>query len=78
VQRLEALFLSTSRLALAFLHFSPDYRTDLIKGVKKEEAVKAFKKWWHKLLSINVTIFSDGLKQHWHKDRFIGYSYTIY
>jgi hypothetical protein len=44
VQRLKALLLSTSRLALAFLYFSPDYKTDLIKGVKKEEAAKAFKK----------------------------------
>jgi hypothetical protein len=38
------LFLSTSRLALAFSHFSPDYKTDLIKEVKKEKAAKAFKK----------------------------------
>jgi hypothetical protein len=44
VQRLKALLLSTSRLALAPLHFSPDYRTDLTKGVKKEEAAKVFKK----------------------------------
>jgi hypothetical protein len=38
------LLLNTSRPALAFLHFSSDYRTDLIKGVKKEEAARAFKK----------------------------------
>jgi hypothetical protein len=44
VQRLGALFLSTSRLALAFSHFSLDYKTNLIKGVKKEEAAKVFKK----------------------------------
>jgi hypothetical protein len=78
VQRLGALLLSTPRLTLALSHFSPDYRTDLTKGVKKEEAARAFKKWWHKLLSTNVTIFSDGSEQHWHRDRFIGYSYVIY
>jgi hypothetical protein len=44
VQRLRALLLSTSRLALALLHFSSDYKTDLIKGVKKKEAAKTFKK----------------------------------
>jgi hypothetical protein len=44
VQRLKALLLSTSRLALASLHFFLDYKTNLIKGVKKEEAAKAFKK----------------------------------
>jgi hypothetical protein len=44
VQRLKALFLSTSRLALASPHFSFNYKTDLIKGVKKKEAAKAFKK----------------------------------
>jgi hypothetical protein len=44
VQRLGALLLSTSRLALAFPHFSLNYKTNLIKGVKKEEAAKAFKK----------------------------------
>jgi hypothetical protein len=44
VQRLKALLLSTSRLALASSHFFFDYRTDLTKEVKKEEAVKAFKK----------------------------------
>jgi hypothetical protein len=38
------LLLSTSRLALAFLHFSSDYKTDLTKKVKKKEAAKAFKK----------------------------------
>ena len=78
MQRLGALLLSTSRPALAPPHFSPDYRTDLIKGVKKKEAAKAFKKWWHELLSPNITIFSDGLEQYWHGDRFVGYSYTIY
>jgi hypothetical protein len=44
VQCLKALFLSISRLALASLHFSFNYKTDLIKEVKKEEAAKAFKK----------------------------------
>jgi hypothetical protein len=44
VQRLKALLLSTLRLALAFLHFFSDYKTDLIKEVKKKEAAKAFKK----------------------------------
>jgi hypothetical protein len=44
VQRLKALLLSISRLALAFLYFSFDCRTDLIKRVKKKEAAKAFKK----------------------------------
>jgi hypothetical protein len=44
VQRLKALLLSISRLALAFLHFFFDYKTDLIKGVKKKKAAKAFKK----------------------------------
>jgi hypothetical protein len=44
VQRLGALLLSTPRLALALPHFSLDYKTDLTKGVKKEEAAKAFKK----------------------------------
>jgi hypothetical protein len=44
VQRLKTLLLSTSRLALAFLHFSPNYKTDLIKKAKKKEAAKAFKK----------------------------------
>jgi hypothetical protein len=44
VQRLRALLLSTPRLALAFLHFSSDYKTNLTKRVKKEEAAKAFKK----------------------------------
>jgi hypothetical protein len=72
------LLLSTPRPALASPHFSSDYRTDLTKGVKKKEAAKAFKKWWHKLLSTNVTIFSDGSKQHWHRDRFVGYGYAIY
>jgi hypothetical protein len=38
------LFLSISRLALTSLHFSSDYKTDLTKEVKKEEAAKAFKK----------------------------------
>jgi hypothetical protein len=44
VQRLGALLLSTLRLVLAFLHFFLNYKTDLTKGVKKEEAAKAFKK----------------------------------
>jgi hypothetical protein len=44
VQRLRALLLSTSRLTLAFSYFSFDYKTDLPKGVKKKEIVKAFKK----------------------------------
>jgi hypothetical protein len=44
VQRLRALLLSTSRPALTFPHFSPNYKTDLIKKVKKKEAAKAFKK----------------------------------
>jgi hypothetical protein len=44
VQRLKALFLSTSRLALALPHFSLDCKTDLTKEVKKKEAAKAFKK----------------------------------
>jgi hypothetical protein len=44
VQRLGALLLSTSRLALAFSHFSFNYKTDLTKEVKKEKAAKAFKK----------------------------------
>jgi hypothetical protein len=78
VQRLGALLLSTSRLALAFSHFSSDCRTDSTKEVKKEEAARAFKKWWHELLSTDVTIFSDGSEQHWHRDRFVGYSYAIY
>jgi hypothetical protein len=38
------LFLSTSRLALAFLHFFFNYKTDLTKEVKKKKAAKAFKK----------------------------------
>jgi hypothetical protein len=38
------LLLSTPRPALALSHFSPDYKINLIKGVKKEEAAKAFKK----------------------------------
>jgi hypothetical protein len=37
------LLLSTSRLALASLHFSLNYKTDLTKEVKKKEAAKAFK-----------------------------------
>jgi hypothetical protein len=44
VQRLRALLLSTSHPALAFLYFFSDYKTDLIKKVKKKEAAKAFKK----------------------------------
>jgi hypothetical protein len=44
VQRLRALLLSTSRLTLAFSHFFPNYKTDLIKKFKKEGAAKAFKK----------------------------------
>jgi hypothetical protein len=44
VQRLRALLLSTSRLALALLHFFFNYKTNLTKEVKKEEAAKAFKK----------------------------------
>jgi hypothetical protein len=32
------------RLALVFLYFSFNYRTDLTKKVKKKEAAKAFKK----------------------------------
>jgi hypothetical protein len=44
VQRLKALFLSISRLVLAFLYFSLNYRTNFTKEVKKEEAAKAFKK----------------------------------
>jgi hypothetical protein len=44
VQRLRALLLSISRLALAFSYFSFNCRTDLIKGVKKKKAAKAFKK----------------------------------
>jgi hypothetical protein len=44
VQHLKALLLSTPRPALASLHFSPNYRTNLTKEVKKEEAAKAFKK----------------------------------
>jgi hypothetical protein len=44
VQRLKALLLSTLRLTLAFLHFSPNYKTDLTKEVKKKKAAKAFKK----------------------------------
>jgi hypothetical protein len=43
VQRLRALLLSTSRPALALLHFSSDYKTDLTKEVKKKKAAKAFK-----------------------------------
>jgi hypothetical protein len=79
VQRLGALLPSIPRPALAPpQHFSPNYRTDPTKGVKKEEAAKAFKKWWHELLSTDVTIFLDGLKQHWHGDRFVGYGYVIY
>jgi hypothetical protein len=78
VQRLRALLLSTSRPALASSHFSLDCRTDLTKRVKKEEAARAFKKWWHELLSTDITIFSDGSEQYWHKDRFVGYSYAIY
>jgi hypothetical protein len=38
------LLLSTLCLALAPLHFFPNYKTDLIKKVKKKEAAKAFKK----------------------------------
>jgi hypothetical protein len=44
VQRLRALLLNISRLALAPSHFSLNYKTDLIKGVKKKEAAKVFKK----------------------------------
>jgi hypothetical protein len=44
VQHLKALFLSTSRLALASSHFSPNYKTNLTKRVKKKKAAKAFKK----------------------------------
>jgi hypothetical protein len=44
VQRLGALLLSTSRLALVLSHFSSDYKTNLIKKVKKKKAAKAFKK----------------------------------
>jgi hypothetical protein len=44
VQRLRALLLSTLRLALAFSHFSFNYKTNLIKRVKKKEVAKAFKK----------------------------------
>jgi hypothetical protein len=44
VQCLGALLLSTSRLALVFSHFFPNYKTDLTKEVKKEETAKAFKK----------------------------------
>jgi hypothetical protein len=44
VQHLRALLLSTSRLTLALSHFSFDYKTNLIKEVKKKEAAKAFKK----------------------------------
>jgi hypothetical protein len=38
------LFSNTPHLALAPSHFFSDYKTDLIKGVKKEKAAKAFKK----------------------------------
>jgi hypothetical protein len=38
------LLLSNSRLALAPPHFSLNYKTDLTKEVKKEEAARAFKK----------------------------------
>jgi hypothetical protein len=78
VQRLGALLLSTSCPALALSHFSSDYKTDLTKEVKKKKTAKAFKKWWHKLLSTNITIFLNESEQHWHKDRFVGYSYVIY
>jgi hypothetical protein len=44
VQHLKALLLSISRLALTFSHFFFNYKTNLIKEVKKEEAAKAFKK----------------------------------
>jgi hypothetical protein len=44
VQRLKALFLSTLCLTLVFSHFSLNYKTNLTKEVKKEEAAKAFKK----------------------------------
>jgi hypothetical protein len=44
VQRLRALLLSTSRLALAPSHFSFDYKTNLTKKVKKKEVARAFKK----------------------------------
>jgi hypothetical protein len=44
VQCLRALLLSILRLALVLLHFSPNYKTDLTKEVKKKEAAKAFKK----------------------------------
>jgi hypothetical protein len=44
VQRLRALLLSTSRLTLAFSHFSFNYKTNLTKEVKKEKAAKVFKK----------------------------------
>jgi hypothetical protein len=44
VQCLKALLLSTLRLTLAFLYFSLNYKTDLIKKVKKKKAAKAFKK----------------------------------
>jgi hypothetical protein len=44
VQRLKALLLSILCLALALLHFSLNYKTDLTKKVKKKEAAKAFKK----------------------------------
>jgi hypothetical protein len=72
------LLLSISRPALAFSHFSSDCKTDPTKRVKKEEAARAFKKWWHELLSTDVTIFSNGSEQHWHGDRFVGYGYAIY
>jgi hypothetical protein len=38
------LLLSIPRPALAFLHFSSDYKTDFTKEVKKKEAARAFKK----------------------------------
>jgi hypothetical protein len=44
VQRLRALLLSTLYLVLAFSHFSSNYKTNLIKKVKKKKAAKAFKK----------------------------------
>jgi hypothetical protein len=44
VQRLRALLLSTSRLALASLHFFLTIGQTLQKESKKKEAAKVFKK----------------------------------
>jgi ribonuclease HI len=78
IQRLGEIIPAALRPVLRMPHYSHGCRINPTYGRTKEEAAKGFKKWWAKLPSDVVTVFSDGSEQYDQGTKYVGYGYAVY